>query len=614
MQAAPEGYQPYPTRRYADCKVTLCGASWTEADALRPESALYPVADRMAEEYDTEDLSDYILRELDTSFAGIEHIWATTEPYEVPDEGVAAFPDELSEREVIGYWGDSAQLNGNIRMSNCITFAVDAPTARKNIIHAVFDEAAGVYPTLLKVRLTATDETMYEKTIGCDSAVVNADFTDYGSFAVQKVEIWPLEMNEEKRFFRLAAAGFGYLRRFDKDTMETVSLMQEIDPTGDSIPSWECDATLYDPSYSVFEGVGIWGHMTKGESLVAARLGTGSERAAVHLFPMGVLMFDSATQSNSSVKLVAYDPLYYLTEAMNKGQFASDELKNLVDATLEESEYPWVPIEYVNAGSTVTAKRLVTCRTDYNTSGRETLRQLVQAAHNSISWSVNNRAVVTTVETYPDQDVRITLDDMEAVPELTENQRITKVKVTTRGVTRAKTADQNIFEDDVEKGSDWVEFSAPVKNPSGVTCTGGKIQPYFKGGIVTVSSDKEVTITDTGGTYKEHKRTRSYKIPNAKTCVHTCTNYCLLPGYSTYTLPWMKWYVDACRFQRWEIKAKTRGDPTLVPGDGVYMEIHKGLFMPVCILKQTFTFNGILACELEGGVIDNVAVAETESD
>lgn len=358
MRQVSETYNPFPRVREVDCRISFGVIARKAADAAisASETAFFGNLAQTADETDA----------VSAKWASLEpDFWRLDGTYDI-------MPDDVDGLQV-GWWSSVLSgADGVFDTPPFVEYMFDEELASIGWT-LYFDAKAEQYPAQTRVELLAADGTVTETLVYAGNSPMQA-LSYPGGTAYTGVRFTFLSTSEPFRRIRLTEVLMGLIKRYDRDTLGTVSLVYGAALDASALPSRQLVFTFdnADGSFNLLDPQEIFRHLREGHTLDVDMI-VGGE--AVY---MGEFFFDHAdtsrsvivpeiTASDRAVKLEAY--------TFDGGRDASIVLSSAIAEVLSVTGTE-IPVAF--GGDT--ASRTVHMSIPEGTTVREAVRMLAQAA------------------------------------------------------------------------------------------------------------------------------------------------------------------------------------------------------------------------------------------
>lgn len=358
MRQVSGNYNPFPRVREVDCRITFGVIARKASDAVitANDTAILGSLAQTADEIDAVSVK-----------------WTSLEPdFWRLDGTYDLLPDDTDGLQV-GWWSSVLSgADGVFDTPPFVQYMFDEELASIGWT-LYFDAKTGQYPTQTRVELLAADGTVTETLVYAGNSPMQA-MAYPGGVPYTGVRFTFLSTSEPFRRIRLSEVLMGLIKRYDRDTLGTVSLVYGAALDASALPSRQLVFTFdnADGSFNLLDPQEIFRHLQEGHTLDVDMV-VGGE--AVY---MGEFFFDHADASRSVIvpEITAADRAIKLESYTFDG--GRDASATLSAAIAEVLGVTGMEIPVMFGGDT--ASRTVHMSVPEGTTVREAVRMMAQAA------------------------------------------------------------------------------------------------------------------------------------------------------------------------------------------------------------------------------------------
>ncbi len=407
MRQVSESYNPFPRVREVDCRISFGVIARKSADAeiSANDTAFFGSLAQTADEID-----------------GISAKWASLEPdFWRLDGTYDIVPDDASGLQ-IGWWSSVLSgADGAFETAPFVQYMFDEELASIGWT-LYFDAKTGQYPTQTRVELLSADGAVRETLVYAGDSPEQA-FAYPGGTAYTGVRFTFLATSEPYRRVRLIESIMGLIKRYDRDTLGSVSMIYGAAIDASALPARELVFTFdnADGSFNLLDPDEIYRHLQEGHTL-DVQMSVGGEPVY-----MGEFFFDHADASRSVIvpEITAYDRAVKLDAyTFDGGRDAAATLSAAIAEVLAVTGLD-IPVSF--GGDT--ASRMVHMSVPVGTTVREAVRMLAQAARCTPYF---DRESVLRFEDFAVKDVpdrKITADELYDFSGVSVSERVYGVRL-----------------------------------------------------------------------------------------------------------------------------------------------------------------------------------------
>jgi len=406
MQSVSSAYNAYPDARKNEVKATFRFVDTSAADDATASATEYDSASQLAQTHD-----------------GIETMtkYATLETNGWPLDGTAAIlPDNVTGIET-GFWSNISGAGRTFGTAPTLIFEFSANHSSVGFT-AVFD--SGTHPT--RFTIAAYDSVgalISTADVVCtsDSEPVSIPTTNY-----RKIVLAFTETQQPYQRIRLTEVVFGLVKNYDKHNSKEASVLYEISPIAENLPSNELVIVVdnSDRSYNMVNPSGLYSYLQQSQP-IDVTLGVG--------FPtpehvnMGRFYYTKSVSKDSSLtaQITANDRFYALGKSTCRiGTTGTWTVSEAVAAIIADSGMSITVSIPANVASRTVNKCIPATATH-----REALRLVAQAGRSTCYFDRDDVLAFVEMATGTPTDT-LDNDNMSEVAELTVLDRINYVEIT----------------------------------------------------------------------------------------------------------------------------------------------------------------------------------------
>ena len=362
MRVVSPSYAPYADARWSNLRVSFRLIDNAAAADATPSASEAEAISQLAQLHD--------------GVEGMTDKYATLENGGWPLDGSCnILPDDVSAIQT-GWWSGLSGADGLFVSPPVLTF--DFATAHSSIgFTVVFDDKADWYPKEFIVDVyDAADVLLGSETVICTSTyqVVELPATDY-----RKVVLTFNETQLPYQRVRVSEVLFGIVQIFDKNNLTDGSLLYELSPGAEALPSNELVITIdnSDRKYNMSSPSSLYAYLQQGQPL-DSELGVGAARNALEYAGMGRFYFFRAEAEDDAMtaKITAYDRARQLDKSVYRlGETGTWTVTAAVAAVITDSGVPITASIPATIGARTVRKSI-----PQGTTHRNALRMIAQAA------------------------------------------------------------------------------------------------------------------------------------------------------------------------------------------------------------------------------------------
>lgn len=324
MQSVSSNYNPYPDERWSNVRVSF---GLIDVDAAEDAT---PTATSEAEISKLEQIHNRIIK-TDKKVATLEQDYFLLDgTYELPEE----------DNGEVGWWsGEISDSNGIFAIPQVLecTFSELQSSVGFTII---FDEKTNQHASDFRIEIF----DVQNKLVGEDNVVGNTLDRHVSEMPVDgynRVRITFVKTHLPFRRVRVTELVFGVIRTFNGDNVTNLTLLTELSPTMENLPTGELVWTFenVDRKYNMINPDGVYRYLQQGQK-ITAEIGVGSRRDNIEYVNAGTYYYTSSTAEDSAMtaQIVAHDQLYGLDRGLyRKGINATDTVVNIVNDIIADS-------------------------------------------------------------------------------------------------------------------------------------------------------------------------------------------------------------------------------------------------------------------------------------
>lgn len=407
MRQVSETYHPFPRVREVDCRISFGVIARKAADAAisANDTAFFGSLAQTADEIDA----------VSAKWASLEpDFWRLDGTYDI-------MPDDASGLQA-GWWSSVLSgADGVFETPPFVQYMFDEELASIGWT-LYFDAKTGQYPVQTRVELLAADGTVTETLVYAGNSPEQA-FAYPGGAAYTGVRFTFLATSEPYRRIRLTESIMGLIKRYDRDTIGTVSLVYGAAIDASALPARELVFTFdnADGGFNLLDPDEIYRHLQEGHTL-DVQMVVGGEPVY-----MGEFFFDHADASHSVIvpEITAYDRAVKLDAYVFDG--GRDAAVTLSAAVAEVLTVTGLDISTAFGGDT--ASRTVHMSVPVGTTVREAVRMLAQAARCTPYFDREGVLRFEDFAVKTDPDGEITADELYDYSGVSVTERVYGVRL-----------------------------------------------------------------------------------------------------------------------------------------------------------------------------------------
>jgi len=407
MQSVSETYSAYPDARKCEAKATFRFVDTDAAGDATATATEYADASQLEQTHDgTETMTAK---------------YATLETNGWPLDGTAAIlPDDVAGIDT-GFWSNISGADGTFGVEPALTFDFTANHSSVGFT-VIFD--AGTHPARFTIdAYDASDLLISTADVACtsDSEPVSMPTANY-----RKIVLTFTETQQPYQRIRLAEVVFGLVKNYDKHNTKNASLLYEISPIAENLPSNELVIVVdnSDRSYNMVNPNGLYSYLQQSQP-IDVTLGVG--------FPtpehvnMGRFYYTKSVSKDSSLttEITANDRFYSLGKSICRiGITGTWTVAAAVAAIIADSGISIAVSIPANVASRTVNKCIPSTATH-----REALRLVAQAGRSTCYFDRNDVLTFVEIAAGAPTDT-LDNDNMSEVAEITVSDRVNYVEVT----------------------------------------------------------------------------------------------------------------------------------------------------------------------------------------
>ena len=378
MQNVSAAFSPYADARWSNLKVSFRLVDTTAAGNATTTATGADSVSQLAQTCDgTESMGA---------------AWATLEYGGWPLDGTrVALPSSLLGVQT-GFWSVVSDANGNFITPPMLTFSFTNDHSSIGF-SVLFDDKSNQFPKTFTISAYNSGGSLIGNTaVNCTSVmqIVQLPVSYYKklvlSFASTQAPFQRVKLSE---------VIFGIVQNFDKDSITTGSVLFELSPTADNLPSNELVIKIdnSDKKYNMSNPNGLFSYLQQSQPL-DVQLGVGSSKDAVEYVKMGRFFFANSEADDDAMtaQIIAYDPFYQLDKSPCKiGVTGTWTVAAAVAAVIADSRLTLATSIPSSVGNQTIRKCIPSDATH-----REALRLIAQAGMSTCYFNRDN--ILTFVE------------------------------------------------------------------------------------------------------------------------------------------------------------------------------------------------------------------------
>jgi hypothetical protein len=287
-------------------------------------------------------------------------------------------PDSVS-GEQTGWWSDSlSDENGDFSSPPTLTFNFTEDHSSIGFT-IYFDDKTGEIPTNLTASAyDSTDTLIDETTIDNDAVkcVIELQVENY-----RKV-IFQFNKSNPYRRIRVAEVAFGIIQDFDESNIKSASMLYEVSPTAEYLPSNELRLVIdnTDQKYNMGSPSSVYDFLQTGQPILS-ELGVGERKDDIEYVNTGIYYFtrSQAEDNSMTAEIVSNDRLFQLGKTICKiGTTGTWTVSDAVTAVIADSGVDIPVVMPAEIGARVIGKAIPSDATH-----REALRLIAQAGQST---------------------------------------------------------------------------------------------------------------------------------------------------------------------------------------------------------------------------------------
>jgi len=410
MQTTSATFAPYADARWADLQVQFRLVDNTAATDATPSATEADIS-QLAQTHD-----------------GIESMsarYATLETGGWPLDGtMEIMPNDTSGLQM-GFWSVISGSDGIFTIPPTLTFTFVENHSSIGFT-VIFDDKADWYPKEFIISAyDVSDVLLGTQTVECTSArqIVEMPVENY-----RKVVLQFTKTRVAHQRVRVSEIIFGIVQYFDKSNIAGGSLLYELSPTADNLPSNELTITIdnSDRKYNMINPNGVYAYLQQSQPL-DIELGVGVSKYGIEYVNMGCFYFtESRAEDNAmTAEITAHDRFYSLDRSICRiGTTGTWTVSEAVAAVIADSGLPITTAIPSDIGLRTVNKCIPA-----DTMHREALRLIAQAAMCTCYFNRDDELVFAEIATGTPVDT-LHNDNMSTVAKITVSERINTVELT----------------------------------------------------------------------------------------------------------------------------------------------------------------------------------------
>lgn len=287
-----------------------------------------------------------------------------------------------------------------------------------------FDKAANEYPSEFTVTAYDADDvvcgTIHMKTFS-PKVVVPMPTLNY-----RRVVFTFEKTAAPYRRVRVSEVIFGIIEIFGSEDVTTASLLYELDPIAESLPSCRLSVKINnsDRRFNMINPDGIYAYLQQPQAFTVS-MGIGPSKEDIQYCSMGEFYFATASAEDGGLtaEITAYDWFYWMEQGtFNNTTAGICTLAELVTSILADANIDCEVIYSNNAGTCAVNQYLV------GQTHRETLRLAVQAAGCTAFFDRTGRLNITALSDSTASDV-LDNNNMSEPPKVSVDEAVNTVRL-----------------------------------------------------------------------------------------------------------------------------------------------------------------------------------------
>mgnify|MGYP000944885622 CR=1 FL=1 len=380
MQTVSPSFAPYSDTRWADMRVVFRLVDTTAASNATATASGSNTVSQLTQTHD--------------NIEGMSQKWATLENGGWFLDGTyQIMPDDVAGQHT-GWWSDVLSGADSLFVSDptlTFNFTADHDSIGFTVI---FDDKANMYPAEFVISAYNSTNTLIDsQTVACTSArqVVDMPVTDY-----RKVVIQFTRTQLPYQHIRVAEVIFGIVQNFDRSNSTAGSVLYEVSPTANNLPSNELEITFdnTDRKYNMINPNGLYSYLQQSQPL-DVEIGIGESKNALEYVNMGRFYFakSRAEDSSTTAKITAYDRFYTLDKSICRiGTTGTWTVSAAVAAVISDSGLD-VTTSIPAAIGNITINKCIPSEATH----REALRLIAQAAMCTCYFNRDDELIFATL-------------------------------------------------------------------------------------------------------------------------------------------------------------------------------------------------------------------------
>lgn len=404
MQPVSENYNAYPCARFCDFK------------------AIYRVVDETAAgdvtNVNTNSLSG--ISQMHQVHDGIETMtenWATFEPHGWKGDGsqpIAPDDGDIDGSIQTGWWSVASNENGQFVTDPWLEITLGSKHNGVGFT-VIFDEKTNQYPA--KMTVTSFDEIGVIDIVTIDVTSARQEVFMPIWEGYNRVRLSFPKTAKPYQTVRVAEVIFGIIRTYDKNNIKQASIVNEVSPIANNLPSNELRLTIDNSNreYDLISPNSIYAYLEQNQH-IDVEIGISDDRDNIEYIPMGRFFYSySEAEDNSmTATITAHDLFYKLDDSVCRiGTTGTWDVSVAVAAVLADSGLS-ITAEIPAAAGTITINKCIPSRATH----REALRLIAQAARCTCYFNREGKLKFIPIELGEAVDT-IDFDKVTAPPKIT---------------------------------------------------------------------------------------------------------------------------------------------------------------------------------------------------
>ena len=411
MQTTTASYNAYSDARWVDLRASF---RLVDTGAYTDATAAASASETISQLTQTHDATE-----------SMGNKWATLETSGWPLDGTMQIMPDSVTGEQTGWWSGLSGEDGTFAAPPTLTFSFTSNHTSVGFT-IIFDDKANIYPKEIVVAAYDSSDVLIDNlTLNCTSAtqVVNLLVTNY-----QKIIITFNSTQEGYQRVRVSEVIFGIVQYFDKDNIKNSSLLYELSPMAEALPSRELTITFdnSDAKYNMLSPSSVYTYLQQGQE-IDVEFGVGSSKTGLEYVNMGKFYFTKSEAQDASLtaKITAYDKFYQLEKSICRiGTTGTDTVTNLVAAVVADSGLS-ITTEIPSVTGALTINKCIPSTATH----REAFRLIAQAAMTTCYFNREGVLVFKEITAGTSADT-LDNDNMAAVAKVSITDRVNTVELT----------------------------------------------------------------------------------------------------------------------------------------------------------------------------------------